>query len=98
MTLKRKLLWRDGAMLLCFVLLGAAALWGMWGMKRVVALTVVEFDQLQQIESAETAVASAKDLVHSSDVPAARGQIDNALVGLRAFLSPDAPNSGIDYS
>jgi signal transduction histidine kinase len=98
MTLKRKLLCRDGAMLLCFLLLGAASLWGMWGMKRVVALSVFEFDQLQRIESAEVAVVNAKDLVRSGDVPAARGQIDNALTGLRQFLSPDAPMSGVDYS
>ncbi len=98
MTLKRKLVWRDGAMLLCLVLLAGAALWGMWGMKKIVALSVFEFDQLQKIESAEVAVSSAKDLLRGGDSNAARGQIDNAVVGLKGFLSPDAPQSGIDYS
>src|SRR5689334_17179148 len=98
MTLKRKLVWRDGAMLLCLVLLAGAALWGMWGMKQIVALSVFEFDQLQKIESAEVSVSSAKDLLRAGDASAARGQIGNAVVGLQGFLSPDAPQSGIDYS
>ncbi|HTL28655.1 MAG TPA: HAMP domain-containing sensor histidine kinase [Tepidisphaeraceae bacterium] len=98
MTLKRKLLLRDAAMLLCLVLLSAASLWGMWGLNRTVALAEYEFAQLQKIASAEVAVTTAKDLVRSSDISGARGQIELARVALNGFLSPDAPQTGVNYS
>jgi signal transduction histidine kinase len=85
-------------MVLCLVLLSAAALWGMWGLKRQVALSAYEFSQLQLIESAEWDVASAKEMVRAGDMTGANGELYSASGAVQKFLSPDAPQGGVDYS
>ena len=61
MTLQGKFLVRNGVLVVMLLLLGAASIWGLWGLRQQVDLALYEYSNLQTIESAESAAAQGAD-------------------------------------
>ena len=65
MTLQRKFLARNGLLVVMLLLLGAASIWGLLGLRQQVNLALYEYQNLQTIESAESSTAKAQTLLTS---------------------------------
>ena len=89
MGLKRKFILRNLALLVGLGVLGAAALWGLAGLRSQLATAVYVYEQLATIEPAELrlAVAQAK-LANEADLPAARAALDRVIADLSRFTRP----------
>ena len=89
MTLKRKFLVRNGLLVVMLLLLGAASIWGLWGLRQQIDLALYEYSNLQTIESAEscTAKAQAAMAAEPPDAAAAIVQLQQA-ERLRAVRRP----------
>ena len=87
MTLQGKFLVRNGVLVVMLLLLGAASIWGLWGLRQQVDLALYEYSNLQTIESAESAAAQAQMLLNAEQpqVPAAVAQLQNAERLSRSF-------------
>src|SRR3954453_8346196 len=77
MTLKRRFLVRNGLLVVMLLLLGAASIWGLLGLRQQIDLALYEYSNLQTIESAEAAAAQAQALLtaETPNVPAAIAQV-----------------------
>jgi two-component system, NtrC family, sensor kinase len=96
MTLQRKFLVRNGLLVVMLLLLGAASIWGLWGLRRQVDLALYEYSNLQTIESAESSAAKAQALLVNdpADVPAAVSKLQEAERLARSFGQGDDADSG----
>src|SRR5947209_4215037 len=96
MTLKRRFLLRNGLLVVMLLLLGAASVWGLWGLRQQVDLALYEYSNLQTIESAEAATAKAQTLLAADppQVQAAVTQLQEAEKWARSFGAgdTDGPN------
>jgi hypothetical protein len=94
MGLKRKFILRNVALLVGLCVLGAAALWGVSGLRRDVATAVYVYDQLAMIEPAEVKLAvAAGKLAGEVDRAAAGAALDDAIAALSTFTQPIDPGS-----
>ncbi len=96
MTLQGKFLVRNGVLVVMLLLLGAASIWGLWGLRQQVDLALYEYSNLQTIESAESAAARAQTLLNAEQpqVPAAVAQLENAERLSRSFGADDGDADG----
>jgi signal transduction histidine kinase len=96
MTLKRKFLIRNALLLVMLLLLGAASIWGLWGLRQQVDLALYEYSNLQTIESAEscTAKAQAALAIQPPNPTEAITQLQQAERLSRAFGYGDSDEGG----
>src|SRR5688572_29578869 len=95
MGLKRKFILRNLALLVGLCVLGAAALWGLSGLRGQLATAVYVYNQLAMIEPAEVklAVAQGKLAGAEPDRAAAGAVLDGVVAELAAFTQPLASDS-----
>lgn len=96
MTLHRKFLFHNSVPLALLLLLGAASIWGLWGLRQQVDLALYEYSNLQTIESAESSAAKAQALLGEtpSQVPQAVTQLEDAERLARSFGAGDSDADG----
>lgn len=94
MSLKRKFLLRDWALVFGLALVGAASLWGLDGLRRQVHVTQSAYADMTLVQSASELVRQATDeLTHAApDVPAAGARLDQALVKTNTFIADEIRN------
>ena len=89
MGLKRKFILRNLALLVGLCVLGAAALWGLAGLRRQLASAVYVYEQLATIEPAEVNLAIAQGkLAGEADLSAAGAALDRVIADLSRFTQP----------
>ena len=96
MTLKRRFLLRNAVLVVMLLLLGAASIWGLWGLRQQVDLGLYEYSNLQTIESAEASTSKSQSLLNAepADVPGAISQLQLAERLARSFGGSDTDTDG----
>src|SRR3954468_15199117 len=96
MTLQRKFLARNGLLVVMLLLLGAASIWGLLGLRQQVNLALYEYSNLQTIESAESATAKAQAILAGNPASAAAAvtQLQAAERLARSFGAGDSDDDG----
>ncbi|HEX3355929.1 MAG TPA: HAMP domain-containing sensor histidine kinase [Tepidisphaeraceae bacterium] len=97
MTLKGKFLVRNGVLVVMLLLLGAASIWGLWGLRQQVNLALYEYENLRIIESAESATAKAQTFLNSepSQIPETIAQLQSAREQAKSFGVGDSDSAPI---
>ncbi len=96
MTLGRKILMKNAALLVGLVLLGCVTTWGLLGLRQSVRTVLGAYQQLGRIETAETYVTAAKSSLIRGEFtgPAFSAPLHQAESRLNAFFSV----TGYDYA
>jgi signal transduction histidine kinase len=96
MTLKRRFLLRNAVLVVMLLLLGAASIWGLWGLRQQVNLALYEYSNLQTIESAEASTSRAQALLNAepADVPGAVTELQRAEKFAQSFGGSDTDSDG----
>ncbi len=97
MTLKAKFLARNGVPVIILLPLGAASIWGLWGLRQQVNLALYEYENLRIIESAESAAAKAQTFLNSdpAKIPETIAQLQSAREQAQSFGVGDSDSAPI---
>jgi len=88
MSLRRKILVKDGVLLLSLLLLIGSALWGFWRQYGHVQASLKEYRALQQVEQAANSLSKFQLAVRAGDAASPRSisHLHDALMALRQYL------------
>jgi signal transduction histidine kinase len=92
MSLKQKFLWRNWGLVFGLVLIGAAALWGLDGLRRQLNPVLQGYKDLGEIQQANNAVTSAIAALKEPNVAQAKYLLDQGLRHVTNFIEDEKDN------
>jgi signal transduction histidine kinase len=95
MSLKQKFLLRNWGLVFGLLLIGAAALWGLDGLRRQINLGLQGYADMAEIQQAHNSIFAANAALKDSNIPKAESLVTQALARVNTFIDHEKDNYGI---
>jgi signal transduction histidine kinase len=95
MSLKQKFLLRNWGLVFGLLLIGAAALWGLDGLRRQINMGLQGYADMAEIQQAHNNIAAANLALKDSNLPKTESLLNQALTHVNKFVADQKDNYGV---